>query len=128
MATTTVSTAESYTYSTGVQVALTVAAGTVEFAVTQVGGTGFLAQVQVAMCMIALAILAAEDKTVPNYHARIRYSRLILGNQGSLFSNIAYAIASDGVTGLVPSISSSQQLVTRGQDIFDELSANAMVG
>jgi hypothetical protein len=44
------------------------------------GATGFQAQVQVAMTIVALAVLeeGMEDPTVPFYFARQRYSTLVL--------------------------------------------------
>jgi hypothetical protein len=124
MATFTVSTAVSYTYTTGSPVAITITSGTIAAALTAMSLTGFPAQVQEALTIVALAVLAVEDPTVPYAHARARYSRLVLAIPGGLLPSAQYAITSDGVTG--PS-STDQVFVDRVLAIYDQLSASPSI-
>jgi hypothetical protein len=124
MPTLTTMTTTSYTTTTGSPVAITVTSGTIAAALTTLGVSGFTAQVQLGLCIAALAILYpnAEDPTVPNFDKRQRYSRQVLVNSSYIAPIASFLVASDGVTGIVPGTSTDQQLINRILAIYDELS------
>lgn len=117
----TISSSLTYTTTAGTPVAITITNGTLAFAVTAMGGSGFLAKCQVAMGLVAAAVLM-EDGTLANATSRFDYARLVEWNPLAFATNQIGTIAGDGVT---DDGATDQAIVNRILGLWDSLSFGA---
>jgi hypothetical protein len=117
----TVSSDLSYSYTTGTEVEVTIASGTIAAALTAIGTSGFAAQCTMAMEIVANAVLG-EDGSLANASNRFDFARLVENNPSNFVANAVPIIAMDGVTN---GSSADQVLVNRVLALWDALSHGA---